>query len=109
MDRPNCVNRCEFLRFGEGSFYCKFYDKINLHSEIKTSEDGDDLLVYRCQDCIDEGQIGNNTLEEKIRKTKQMLGWLMDSFYSFKDDFETELTDVFRTLKEIEKDQKDEC
>lgn len=100
MDKQPCVNRCEFMRFGEESFYCKLYDKVTL--EIETYDDSSDkIVVLRCNKCIEEAEIGSNTVEEQVRKLKQRLGWTLDSFYSFKDDIESEATEMYRTLKEM--------
>ena len=70
------------------------------------------VIVSRCQECIEEGVIGTNTIEEKVRKLKRHIGWLMDFFYSFKDDMEAEVSDIYRILKELEDEtsnvQKDE-
>lgn len=52
--------------------------------------------------------VGNNTIDEAAKKAKFRLGLIGDSFYSFKDDFETELTEIYRILKDLEeKSQND--
>ena len=103
-----CVNECSFMRFGDGTFKCKLYE-CDLRSEKSiTVETSEQILIHRCQKCIDEGEIGTNTVKEDVRKLKQHLGWVMDSFYSFKDDIETEATNIYRLLKTIEERSEDE-
>ena len=63
------------------------------------------MVVSRCDECINEGTIGTNSRGEYVRKFKQHLGWMADNFYSFKDDFETELTHMYRLIKELEEDE----
>ena len=97
-----CVKKCEFQEFDGECFECKLYDK-RLGTRIDEEEC---LIVYRCHNCIDEGTIGTNTKKEYVRKFKQHLGWLADNFYSFKDDFEEELTHLYRLAKELEDDER---
>lgn len=93
-----CVNRCEFMRFGEGKFICKLYDNSDLTFDIRERH----TAVERCRECVDEGEIGTNSVAEAVRKSKQYLGWILDSFYSFKDDFESNSTELYRILKDLE-------
>ena len=97
-----CVRKCEFQEFDGNEFYCNLYEK-----ELKPSyaQIYEKVYVIRCQQCIDEGTIGSNTKQEYVRKFKQHLGWMADNFYSFKDDFETELTNLYRLIKEFEDDE----
>lgn len=95
-----CVKKCEFQDFDGECFYCKLYE-----TELETIVDTSKLMVNRCQECISEGTIGTNTKDEYVRKIKQHLGWMADNFYSFKDDFEEELTHMYRIIKELEEDE----
>jgi len=99
-----CLNRCEFLDFDNGLFQCKYYNKhlLSNFNELRKKN-----IVERCDECINEGFIGSNTLEESIKKIKQRLGFMGDTFYSYKDDFETELTEVYRIIKHLEKKAND--
>ena len=92
-----CIEKCEFLIFEEKQFYCTLYDRT-----LKNVEEDETITVKRCRNCIDEEIIGKNTIMETTRKLKLRLGWIMDSFYSFKDDIETEATELYRILKELE-------
>lgn len=94
-----CVKKCEFQEFDGNDFYCKLYDQ-DLNLDI-VSEDGT-IRVIRCKECKDEKYIGSNTTEESVRKLKTHLGWLMDSFYSLKDDMEEEVTNLYRIVKEMQ-------
>lgn len=97
-----CVSSCDFMRFSGGTFRCKLYD-TDLRSEKSINvEKPEVIIIYRCNKCIEEGEIGSNTIKEDIRKLKQHMGWIMDSFYSFKDDIESEVTNIYRVLKSIE-------
>lgn len=98
-----CVNRCEFMRFGEGKFTCKFYNNVSLTFNIEDEQ----AIVKRCDECINEGEIGTNSVSEAVRKIKQYLGWMLDSFYSFKDDFESNSTELYRILKDLEERYED--
>jgi hypothetical protein len=99
MDKQKeCVKNCEFSIFSNGKFTCSYYDK---DLDYIKGEFGDIILI-RCLDCIQEGIIGNNIDIENVRKLKKFLGWLADSFYSHKDEFETSLTEMYRILKRME-------
>ena len=95
-----CLNKCEFLDFDNGLFRCKFYKKglESSYHELRKKN-----VVERCNECVDEDVIGSNTIEESVKKIKQRLGFIGDTFYSFKDDFETELTEIYRIIKHLEK------
>jgi hypothetical protein len=96
----NCVGKCEFQEFNGSKFYCNLYE-ISLNSSINN----ECISVFKCDKCINEGIIGSSSKDEFIRKMKQHLGWLMDSFYSLKDDMEEEVTHLYRILKELEENE----
>jgi len=97
----NCVEECEFLKFKDGNFWCEYYD-----SELKyyLQEAMGDLKIVRCDKCLEEKKIGSNTIQEKVKKLKYRIGLIMDSFYSFKDDIESEMTELYRILKDLEEE-----
>ena len=100
-----CLEECEFLKFRNGVFNCDYYEKM-LHTIVLDNAKGFEL--ERCNECIEEGIVGSNTINESVKKVKFRLGLIGDSFYSFKDDFETELTEIYRILKDLEeKSQND--
>lgn len=101
----DCVEGCEFMRFKDGCFYCNYYDNDLKYYIEKDHMDGN-LKIVRCEKCVSEGKIGSNTIQEKARKMKYRIGLMMDSFYSFKDDIEEEVTEIYRTLKELENEEK---
>ena len=107
--KAKCVERCEFLRFGKGKFYCKFYQSDLRADNIFGTVEGTDgkIAIYRCESCEKEGEIGSNTVGETVRKLKNYIGWTMDSFYSFKDDIETNITEIYRILKSLEEQDED--
>jgi hypothetical protein len=97
-----CVQNCEFMRFGNGSFFCGFYEE-DLHSEKSLSvEKPESVLIFRCEKCVKDGEIGTGTKEEFVRKIKKHVGDIMDSFYSYKDDIESEVSDLYRLVKKFE-------
>ena len=101
-----CLEKCEFLLFEKGEFKCNFYEK-----PLDTKVDGVAEVFFepqRCKECIEEAKIGSNTFNEGIKKVKFRLGLIGDSFYSFKDDLEQELTEIYRILKELEEKSQDE-
>ena len=102
-----CVERCEFLRFGKGRFRCNFYESDLRSDNIFGKVEGTDgkIAIYRCESCEREGEIGSNTIGEKVRKLKNYIGLTMDSFYSFKDDMETNITEIYRILKRLEEEK----
>lgn len=93
-----CLGKCDYLVFEDGSFYCGYYDKT---LQSHRNEMGK-VIVERYNLCETEGIIGSNNIEEKVNKLKRHIGWLMDFFYSFKDDMESEVSDIYRVLKELE-------
>lgn len=103
-----CLEKCEFLLFEKGIFKCGYYDK---DLQVKVEDAGDETIAFepnRCRECIEEKTIGSNTVNEGVKKTKFRLGLIADSFYSFKDDLEGELTEIYRILKELEEKTEDE-
>lgn len=97
-----CLEKCEFLNFASKVFNCEYYAK-----ELDTRVDGVDeifLEPQRCKECVEEAHIGSNTVNEDIKKVKHRLGLMVDSFYSFKDDLESELTEIYRILKKVEEE-----
>lgn len=101
-----CLEGCEFLKFKKGAFNCYYYDQI---ITLAILDDARGIFEpKRCEKCIEEKMVGNNTIDEAAKKAKFRLGLIGDSFYSFKDDFETELTEIYRILKDLEeKSQND--
>lgn len=95
-----CLERCEFLNFESGRFSCGYYNTKLQFEYVDISDKG--IIPKRCKECIEEKIVGSNTMDELAKKTKFRLGLIGDSFYSFKDDFETELTEIYRILKEME-------
>ena len=94
-----CLDDCVNFSIFEGKPTCKFYDKsllVNSHSGV----------ISRCVECKNAGVVGINCNIERINLLKRQLGWLADNFYSFKDDFESNLTDIYRLLKQMEKDDE---
>jgi len=109
-----CVVNCEFLRFSNNIFTCSYHNDEKLEAgknytmsggkDAETVVEEDEIIVHRCSKCIEDGIIGTNTMEEEARKLKKHVGWMADSFYSFKDTFEESLTEVYRILKKVEGD-----
>ena len=97
-----CVNKCDYLKFGSGKFYCKLYDEELMANKALSIESPDDLSVIRCEKCIKEELIGSNTSEETVRKIKQELGWMGDSIYQMKDEIEEGMTRMYKFLREFE-------
>ena len=107
-----CITNCEFMRFSNNMFTCSFFDDIKLEASknymtsggkgVEHSVDEDKIIVHRCKECIDDGTIGSDTVKEDIKKIKKHLGWIADTFYSFKDTFEESLTDIYRIVKKME-------
>ena len=95
-----CVRKCEFQEFDGEGFECSLYE-----TELETTVETSKIMVHRCQDCINEALIGSNSKGEFLRKTRQHLGWLADSFYTLKDDMEEELSHIYRLIKEYEEDE----
>ena len=97
-----CIKRCEFQDFDGEDFFCNMYEeKLQIEHGLSI-EDSAKIKVLRCEKCMEEGLIGSNTNEEFARKAKQHMGLMMDSFYSFKDDIESQVSHLYRLVKEIE-------
>jgi len=100
----DCVKGCEFQVYEEEEFHCVLYNE-RLKVEIRDIPNAPGYVkgvTTRCEKCIEEGEIGTDTTKEKIKKLKTHIGWLMDFFYSFKDDMEDEITNIYRIIKELE-------
>ena len=95
-----CVDKCEFQNFDKKQFYCKLYE-----TNLIVEQQEDVILIERCNECVEEKRIGSNSTQETIRKLKVHVGWMMDFFYSFKDDIEQEVSHIYRLLKELEKEK----
>jgi len=103
-----CLEGCEFLVFKRGVFNCGYYNEKLQFEYDAEAEQETELIPKRCSECIEQRVVGSNTIEEAAKKAKFRLGLIGDSFYSFKDDFETELTEIYRILKDLEeKSQND--
>jgi hypothetical protein len=83
-------------------FYCTYYEK-DLATEIIAEKEGTKVVVYRCQTCIDEGIKGIDEATNNLEGVRKSLVYLGDHFYSFKDEFENSLADLYRYLKRLEK------
>lgn len=92
-----CLEQCEFLKFAAKHFSCGYYN-----SELESKVDGELFEPQRCEKCIEEKYIGSNTINEDVKKVKYRIGLLADSFYSFKDDLEGEMAEIYRILKKVE-------
>lgn len=98
-----CLNGCEFQKLDKGKFHCDYY-LTDLIFEV--SDMLSDIKIMRCGSCEKEGLIGKNSIQERVIKVKHRVGLVMDSFYSFKDDLESEITDIYRILKDLENEDK---
>ncbi len=97
-----CLEGCEFLVFKIGLFDCGYYNHKLQFEYVIDEEKVSEIVPQRCLECIEEKMVGSNSIEEAAKKAKFRLGLIGDSFYSFKDDFETELTEIYRILKDLE-------
>lgn len=102
MSEVECLEGCELQQFVDKRFYCTYYES-DLVSEIGVVNDAHSVLVYRCQQCIDEGIKGINKVTNNLEGIRKALVYLGDHFYSFKDEFENGLADLYRYLKRLEK------
>jgi hypothetical protein len=98
-----CLDQCLYFNVNDGELFCKLYNKT-LDIEFSDAK----YTIQRCEECSDSGDIGYNTCNERVNLLKKHVGWLSDIFYSFKDDYETILSDVYRVLKKMEKDNEKE-
>jgi len=99
--RLECLEGCEFQRFGDKKFYCKYYDVV-----LITEYGKENILVYRYKECVEEGRIGVSEEADLLAGMRNTLVYLGDHFYSFKDDFESDLADLYRRLKALEEKMK---
>ena len=97
-----CLERCEWQKFAGGKFHCKFYE-TDLHSEKSIKIGSDKLIIYRCDKCIEEENISLSPDLEVLKRIKNNLDMLQDSFYTFKDDLDELLSNVYRIIKNQEK------
>jgi len=102
-----CLEGCDFQRFGDNRFYCKYYDKV-LVSEMGAKGSIENILVYRCKECVEEGKIGSSREADLLAGIRSSLVYLGDHFYSFKDAFEDDLATLYRNLKALEDRMKGE-
>jgi len=98
-----CLSGCEFQKLREGKFYCEYY---NSDLVFNVDDLQSDIKIMRCESCVKQDIIGKNSIQERAIKIKYRVGLLMDSFYSFKDDIESEITDIYRILKDLENEDK---
>jgi hypothetical protein len=98
-----CVKNCDQIVFGDNNFLCSLYDK-----NLEFNHDLDSITVLRCSDCVTDEVIGTNTDQEKARKLKNLIGYMADSFYSHKDEFEDALTSMYRIIRTMEAEDTDE-
>lgn len=97
-----CILNCEFMNFINKEFICTYYNKPLLH----VWSPGKKIFIRRCKECEEEGIICINKTAEDIRKIKNYVSWMADSFYSHKDEFESNLTEIYRLLKQMEDYEK---
>ena len=103
VSEVECLGGCELQQFKNKGFYCTYYD-ISLVSEIGVVDDAHTVLVYRCQQCVDEGIKGIDSVTNNLEGIRKSLVYLGDYFYSFKDEFENSMADLYRYLKRLEKE-----
>jgi len=92
-----CHKNCSFQEFKDDKFLCSYYN-AELPIEIQNNR----ITIHRCEYCrVEESEIRNEEsyLLKGIRTAVTYLG---DHFYSFKDEFEKDLADLYRNLKELE-------
>lgn len=97
-----CLDQCEWQKFKKGKFFCKFYEEY-LYSEKSLKIGDDNLIVYRCDKCKEEENISLTPEMEIFKRLRNNLDMLQDSFYSFKDDLDEILSNVYRIIKKQEK------
>lgn len=101
-DDKDCLEQCEWQKFGRGKFYCKFYEE-ELYSEKSIKIGQDNLIVHRCEKCIEEENISLTPELEVLKRVKNNLDMIQDSFYTFKDDLDEYLSNIYRIIKTQEK------
>ena len=102
----SCLKNCGYIRFSNNIFICSYYNdsKLLVEAVEDVTNMKREIIVYKCDECLEENIIGSNTMEEEARKLKKHLGWMADTFYSFKDTFEESLTEMYRILKKVEEE-----
>jgi hypothetical protein len=98
-----CVKNCDQIKFGNNNFLCTLYDQ-----NLEFNHDLESVTVLRCKECVTDEIIGSNTDQEKARKLKKLLGYMADSFYSHKDEFEDAMTEMYRIIRTMEEGSNDE-
>jgi len=102
-----CLEGCELQQFVNKRFYCTYYEEelpIEVNRDLPPGEDGEKVVVFRTQQCIDEGIKGIDEVTNNLEGIRKSLVYLGDHFYSFKDEFENGLADLYRYLKRLEKE-----
>jgi hypothetical protein len=97
-----CLEGCEYQQFVNKSFHCSYYEK-DLLTEYGVEGDNSTIVVYRCQNCVEDGFKGIDQKQNTLDGIRKSLVYLGDHFYSFKDEFENCLADLYRNLKRLEK------
>ncbi len=97
-----CLEGCEYQQFVNKRFDCSYYEK-DLLTEYGVEGDTSTIVVYRCQNCVEDGFKGIDQKQNTLDGIRKSLVYLGDHFYSFKDEFETCLADLYRNLKRLEK------
>jgi len=98
-----CLEGCELQQFVDKKFYCSYYEKDLLTETGVDAEGGLNIVVYRCKQCNEEGIKGIDQRQNTLEGVRKSLVYLGDHFYSFKDEFENCLADLYRNLKRLEK------
>lgn len=93
----DCVKNCEFIVFEDDEFQCSYYNE-----PLSFVGNPPKITLQKCLKCENDGIIGIDETTEDARKLKKYIGWLADSFYSHKDEFESNLTEIYRILKNME-------
>jgi hypothetical protein len=97
-----CLEGCEYQQFVNKNFQCSYYEK-DLLTETGIEGDNSTIVVYRCQNCVEDGFKGIDQKQNSLDGIRKSLVYLGDHFYSFKDEFENCLADLYRNLKKLEK------
>lgn len=97
-----CLEGCEYQQFVNKKFNCSYYEK-DILTEYGVEGDTSTIVVYRCQECVEDGFKGVDQKQNSLDGIRKSLVYLGDHFYSFKDEFENNLADLYRNLKRLEK------
>ena len=100
-----CLEGCKFQQFQNNKFVCEYYS-ASLVTEMGAKGDISNIVVYRCKQCVEEGKIGSSQEADLLAGIRKTLVYLGDHFYSFKDEFEDDLAELYRNLKALEERQK---